>query len=132
MHKTLSQVQAILVQAGAEDVSIKYTAGAPSSVAFSILTAHGLRWYTLPANSEAVYATLVQQKLAPRFVTPEHAKRVAWRIIKDWLEAQLAIIEAKMVALDQVFLPYQETADGRTVYELYRENQAALPAPKSL
>ncbi|WP_189339127.1 hypothetical protein [Williamsia muralis] len=41
--------------------------------------------------------------MSPKYQTPEHALRVAWRITKDWVEAQLAIIETQMVTPAQVF-----------------------------
>jgi len=31
-----------------------------------------------------------------KYRTREHAARVAWRICKDWIEAQLAIVDAEM------------------------------------
>ena len=68
---------------------------------------------------------LLREKVAPRFKTPEQAERVAWRILKDWLEAQLALVQTEMVSLDCVMLPYMQADDGRTVYELYVEK--ALP-----
>jgi hypothetical protein len=49
--------------------------------------------------------------------TNEHAINVAWRVIKDWVEAQLALIEANQVKIEQVFLPYAITAQGNTLYE---------------
>jgi hypothetical protein len=55
--------------------------------------------------------------------TKEQAARIAWRIVKDWLEAQLAMIEAGLVDLQQVFLPYAQDATGRTFYKLMRERK---------
>jgi hypothetical protein len=31
---------------------------------------------------------------------------VSWRLINDWVEAQMTIVETTMVQLEQVFLPY--------------------------
>ena len=67
-----------------------------------------------------------RQKIEAKLKTLEQAQRVAWRIVKDWLEAQLAIIETEMVTLDQVMLPYMQGDNGQTVYELYRDQQLAL------
>lgn len=36
----------------------------------------------------------------------EQAVRVGWRIVRDWVEAQMALVEVEMVTLEQVFLPY--------------------------
>ena len=45
------------------------------------------------------------------------AIRTAWRIIHDWVDAQLALVEVNMVTVPQVFLPYTIMADGRTLAE---------------
>jgi hypothetical protein len=55
------------------------------------------------------------------------ASRVAWRIIKDWVDAQLAIIETEMVTLEQVFLPYMQVKDNKTLYEVMIEKRFLLP-----
>jgi hypothetical protein len=46
--------------------------------------------------------------------------RTAWRIIKDWVQAQLALVEINMVTVPQVFLPYAIMQDGRTLWERRR------------
>ena len=54
-----------------------------------------------------------------------------WRITKDWVEAQMAIVEVRMASLEQVFLPYIIAKQGQTVYEVWREQQGLLEAPKN-
>jgi hypothetical protein len=39
----------------------------------------------------------------------------------------MAIVETKMVQLEQVFLPYVITPDGRSLYEHVRDAQFVLP-----
>lgn len=127
VSRTIGQVQALLVEAGARSISTNYDeVGTPTGVAFSIQTAFGVRSFMLPVTAGRVEAVLVREKVEPRYRKPEHAERVAWRIVKDWLEAQLAIIRTEMVTLDQVMLPYMSDDSGRTIYELYRDQQLAL------
>lgn len=54
------------------------------------------------------------------------AERVAWRILKDWVEAQMALLDIEMVRFEEIFLPYIETKNGRTVYERLEEKQFLL------
>jgi len=64
----------------------------------------------------------------------EQAARVAWRVVKDWLEAQLAMIEAGMVDLEQVFLAYAQNPAGETIYEVMRSQRFSnllLEQPKT-
>jgi hypothetical protein len=79
-------------------------------------------YFRLPVNWQAIQSTLVDiqrknTKLERQIAEQEHAVDVAWRVIKDWVEAQLALIEANQVTIEQVFLPYAITAEGKTLYE---------------
>jgi hypothetical protein len=123
--QTVGQVIDILVKGGANEVLTTYEAGAPTGIAFGLVTPIGPQRYRLPVHADKVHAVLGRCRVEPRFQTPEHADRVAWRILKDWIEAQLAIVRTEMVSIDQVMLPYMGTADG-TVYELFRDHQLAL------
>lgn len=127
--RTIGQVQGLLVEAGARQVMTEYDdVGRALGIAFAVHTANGVRTFVLPVDSERVLKVLVRDGVPPRYATPEHGERVAWRIVKDWVEAQLAIIRTEMVTLDQVMLPYMRGGDGRTVYELYLDQQLALPS----
>lgn len=133
VSRTVGQVQGLLVEAGARKVITDYDdVGTVTGISFAVETVAGPRGFTLPVHWERVEAVLRREKLPARYSTPEHAERVAWRIVKDWLEAQLAIIRTEMVTLDQVMLPYMRSGDGRSYYELYRDDQLALPAGDSL
>lgn len=127
--RTIAQVQSILVKAGARQVLTEFSAGGtPTGVAFAIETPHGLRNYRLPVDVAAVTQVMRNDReTPPRFRTPQQAERVGWRILKDWIEAQLAIVSTQMVAFDQVMLPYMSTGGEQTVYDLYLAQQLALP-----
>jgi len=128
-QRTVSQIQAMLAGVGARRVMVEYDdAGRVTGVAFTVHTVHGERSFFLPAAAEKVAGVLSRQRVPARYATLEHAERVAWRIVKDWLEAQLAIIATEMVTLDQVMLPYMASGDGRTMWDLYLDQQLALPA----
>lgn len=125
--KTAGEVQTILAKAGASGVAMQFDSGQPVALAFTAMTPFGLREFTLPTNWQSVQRVLRKQKVQASFLTEEHAKRVAWRIVKDWVEAQLAIIQTEMVTIDQVMLPYMRNGDdGATVFEQYQQRQQLL------
>lgn len=67
-----------------------------------------------------------EKKNSPRSnikATMEQAERVAWRILKDWVEAQMALLDIQMVRFEEIFLPYIETGNGQTIYERLEEKQ---------
>lgn len=134
VEKTLVEIHKRLVTAGARNVSTDYAEGLATAVSFVIATPIGAFAYRLPADAEAAWRVLTQQARSHKlgrsaaFFTREQAARVAWRIVKDWLEAQLALIELEMATIDQVMLPYLVTDSGATLYEAFRDRQLALPA----
>ena len=69
-------------------------------------------------NYDAVFEILTNDGIKKRDAEGrmEQAQRVAWRILKDWIESQIALMESGMVCMEEVFLPYMLAGD-RTVYD---------------
>lgn len=121
---TLGAIQGQLVKHGAKKIMQDYDDdGRILALSFLIETPTGPRGIRLPANVDAVHAVLIRQKVK---CDREHAERVAWRIVKDWVEAQMAILESEMVQMDEIFLPYMVNNTGQTVFQVYRNNQLML------
>lgn len=124
VYTTLGAIQGQLVKHGARKIMQDYDdAGHITALSFSIETPNGPRGIRLPANVDAVWAVLTRQKVK---CDREQAERVAWRIVKDWVEAQMAILESEMVQMDEIFLPYMIDASGQAVFEYYRQNQRLI------
>lgn len=124
--KTIGEVQSMLGRAGASAVAVRYEDKEPAGLSFTLITAIGERAYTMPVNVAGVAKILrsdPKTRTRSAYITPEHAARVAWRVVKDWLEAQLAIIDANMVTLDQVMLPYVHVDGGKTLYDAFRDRE---------
>lgn len=121
------EIQSMLAKAGASKILADYDLdGNIVSLSFQLKTDQGEISFKLPTAWEPVLGVLKRQRVTAKYQSPEHALRVAWRITKDWVEAQLAIIETQMVTTAQVFLPYAITKDGSTVYEYMANNQTLL------
>lgn len=121
---TTGQIQGKLVQHGARRIMLEYDAeGFPYSICFEINTKFGYRVVRLPARVEKVQKVLEKQHVKSDF---EQAQRVAWRILKDWVEAQMAILESEMVSFEELFLPYMITDNGSTVFESINQKQNLL------
>ncbi|WP_101908859.1 hypothetical protein [Marasmitruncus massiliensis] len=121
---TLGAIQGQLVKHGAKKILQDYDDnGRITALSFMIDTPSGLRGIRLPANVDAVHKVLIRQKIK---CDREQAERVAWRIVKDWIEAQMAILESEMVQMDEIFLPYMVNNNGQTFFEAYQNNQLML------
>jgi hypothetical protein len=119
-ERTISEIQAILVKAGADAVMLEYSAGKTTGFAFRINTPQGIIHYKLPVNVRGVKASMVRDGVKHHDLEAQ-AYRVSWRILKDWIEAQMGIIQAGMAELAQVLLPYARTDHGDTVYERFQQ-----------
>jgi len=127
-EKTAGEIQRKLAIAGAEAILSEYDKeGVLCAMSFRINNL----FFRLPINIEGVYKALQGSRLPAKKKTYEQAAKVAWRIIKDWIEAQVAIIEAGQAELDQVFLPYAVNHDQRTLYEIAKDNGFKMLSAKN-
>jgi len=134
--RTVREIQDMLARHGADAIGVRYADRQPVGVYFQLTGPGGgqQQSYTLPVDVAAMSKLLAAQHADGTINTKnmrrdvllsnEHAARVAWRVVKDWLEAQLAIIETQMVAFDQVMLPYLITGpNSQTLYDEYRTRE---------
>lgn len=137
VERTVAEVQALLGRHGASETSVIFEDGAAVGMGFTLRTPHGERHFRLPVNIAAMQRLLLSEeaagafkgarRAAGHFTSDEHAARVAWRVVKDWVEAQMALVAAEMARVDEVFLPYL-VVEGRsgTLYARYRQHEDAL------
>jgi hypothetical protein len=126
-QKTVMEIQAMLAKAGASAILADYdTEGNIVALSFRLQNEGQDISFKLPTAWQPVLETLKRQNVPRSLQTPEQALRVAWRITKDWVAAQLAIIETRMVTTAQVFLPYAITKSGQSVYEHIASNMGLL------
>lgn len=131
--KTAAEMSKMLAQHGANRVTVTFENGLHAGLEFTLATPHGPREFSLPIDVDAVLRLLEKQSkggtIRKGYSNIEQAERTAWRVAKDWLAAQLAIIEAQMATLDEVMLPYLIVEPGperKTLYARYREHEASL------
>ena len=129
VEKTVGQIQMALAEAGAASILVEYDNDRIlSSVSFRIPYNGSLVSFRLPAQLDPIYVILQNDDRVPRKLKArEQAARVAWRIIKNWVEAQLAIVEAEQVEMVEVFLPFdQNPKTGETVFKQLANNNFEL------
>lgn len=134
-HKTIADISQLLAKAGASAVMHDYdNNGNIVALSFKIKLNDNDIAFRLPTDWRPVLQVLERQRdearrSGKRFrveVNQAQALRVAWRITKDWVEAQVAFIETMMVTTAQVFLPYAVTNTGQSLYEYIGQNTNLL------
>lgn len=127
VEKTIGEIQAMLAKAGASRTMTEYDdTGNIVALSFQLKLGEDFIAFKLPTDWRPVRDVLLRQRAVPEYRAEEQARRTAWRITKDWIDAQLAIIETKMVTTAQVFLPYAVTNSGESLYEHIAQNNQLL------
>ena len=142
VERTVTEIEKLLAQSGAEKILKEYDGnGGVLSISFRIQTERGSLSFKLPMNEQAVMQVINnqtgeykrtkygQQRIIPRkfYNDKEQARRVGWRIIKDWLEAQLALFFLQMVKIEEIFLPYMyNERTGQTMFQMLEKRDFKL------
>lgn len=128
VSKTIGEISEILGKAGATSISTQYEKNIPSALFFCIEVSGAPINFKLPANWLGVAKCIREDQSIPRAFKndDDQARRTAWRIIKDWVEAQMALIESGQAELAEVFLPYAVMNTGRTLFQKFTTNTQLL------
>lgn len=131
--RTAGQIVGLLASHGVRAVQIEHDGfGVPSALSFKVELTGREFFYRLPARAEGVLDALQADKKVPRSEKNlEHARRVAWRITKDWVEAQFALVDAGAAEVGEVFLPYLLVAPNVTLYQRVLSTPALLGLPEA-
>jgi hypothetical protein len=120
---------------GATHFAIRNEGSRPAAITFTVNFKDRPLNFLLPVNHKSIWQMLKVDKKANAVLKKaqikndeEHAFNVGWRIVKDWIEAQLALVEVEMVKIEVVFLPYLiVNSDGDTLSKkLYDGNGLKL------
>lgn len=141
VSQTVFRIEQVLIKCGVTGIMKEYagTAGKVIAITFQIEAPGGKVTIRLPANEEralealwldyvdgdklsadgnSVMWTSRKRKTKKDFTI--QAERTAWKIIQDWVEVQMSMIQLKQAETLEVFLPY--IYDGKTtVYSRIRD-----------
>ena len=117
-NRSIEEIQTALVKNGATGVLYEYEQGTGriAALKFRLLIKGNEVGFALPVQWRRFQAVLKKQGIA-RAEDEDYVYRVAWRNIRDWVLAQMALYETMIVELPQVFLPFAMDRAGKTLYE---------------
>ncbi len=122
--KSVAEIQKILAAHGVKQISVMYEAGEPDGMRFSIEFFGQWIEYVMPCNVMGVLGVLSRSKGVPNSkATRAQARRVAWRILKDWTEAQMAMVQVENAQLAEVFFTYATDESGKTFFQAFSESK---------
>lgn len=139
--KSIFRIEAKLIEAGASHILKEYDERKQvSALSFTLMIDRNTLQrvpFRLPANVKAVAAVLKKRARTVRqeMAVAEQAPRTAWKLMLDWLDVQLSLIEMGQAEPMQVFLPYAAQPGRPSFYEVLKADGyralPGLPAPKN-
>ena len=116
-NRSIAEIQDSLVKNGAIGMQMMYEKGTGriSALQFVLEIEEQKVPFSLPIEWRSFQEVLKQNGVS-RYKDEDYCYRVAWRCIRDWVLAQMALYETQMVELPQVFLPFATSKDGGTLY----------------
>jgi hypothetical protein len=117
--RSIQEIQDSLVKHGATGVLMEYEPGTGriAALKFKLPFRDNDLSFQLPVEWRKFKAVLLEQRVR-RAQDDDVAYRIAWRCIRDWVLAQMALFETNMVEIPQVFLPFAVAKGGvSTLYD---------------
>ncbi len=122
--KTIGEIESLLARNGAKSIMKEYDKdGSVCQLCFVLKVRQNELPFALPLREDSILKLLENQRQARKipaaYVNKEQAKRIGWRILRDWVDAQLALVEIGMVQIEEVFMPYLwNPVSKKTLYEM--------------
>lgn len=130
-NKTILEVEGILLKFGAQGIYKEYQGTKVNSITFFI-NKNGQRIpFKIPMSiekSRRVVENAVKEGKLPRKFLQEplrsdQGERIAWRIIKDWIDSQLSLLEMHFADAIEILLPYAyNPVEDKTMYQRFMEH----------
>ncbi len=124
---SVNHIEKRLVSCGATDILKLYEDKKLSGIAFIIVINEKRVPFRLPARIDKIEKKLTGNVKRPRKGTVgrihEQAERTAWKLLSDWVDIQISLIELDQAELMEVFLPYAyDHSKQETLYDKYKAN----------
>ena len=125
---SIINIERLLVKHGARQILKTYDPnGRVDSICFIITTQGTEMPFRLPARVKECERFLMDEttrrtKAETRKKIPAQAERTAWKILMDWVEAQMAMIELAQVEFMEVFMSYlYDPRSEQTFYQIAKD-----------
>ncbi len=127
-EKSIMFIERTLAAHGVTDINKRYDDQQRVTAIMFIIPVNGQDMaFKLPARvseCERVLEGMLSRRAQPetRKKIPAQAQRTSWKIVADWVEAQMAMIELAQVEIMEVFLPYlYDNRTEQTLFETVKE-----------
>jgi hypothetical protein len=137
--RSVAHIEAVLAAHGAQSVLKQYDPETRKliAVSFFMQIGHKLIPFRLPARADQVFILFrnAMKRTTPGILekAQEQAERTAWKIISDWVDAQMALVDLQQAEIAEIFMPYMWNDKlGKSLYQIAQDKGFnMLEAPRS-
>lgn len=125
--KSILHIERRLTQNNVRSIMKTFEGERVTGIAFIVSTPGGELPFKLPANVDRVEKKLLSlrsrvSKSTARFVK-EQAERTAWKILADWIDIQMTLVELDQAEMAEVFMPYlHDYKTDTTLFDHWKKN----------
>jgi len=137
-NRSIEEIQRALVANGATGVLYEYekATGRIAALKFILILDDKQVGFALPVEWRRFQQVLKndhelehqgrRSRTKPRYMDEDYVYRVAWRCLRDWVLAQMALYATQIVDMPQIFLPFAVGKGGKTFYEQVMDGKFLL------
>ncbi len=135
-EKSILHIERALVSHGAKNIFKNYGSGRLIGFAFGIEINGKEVPFKIPARIDRVEKRLKETVKKPHKGTMkrigEQAEKTAWKILADWVDIQMTLVDLDQVELMEVFLPYAYDAiKNQTLFDKVKNGTFKLLSEKN-
>jgi hypothetical protein len=131
-ERSARAISAELVTIGATQISLRYRSGEVVGLTWSMPVRGTDVNFAMPARTAGVLKSLLERQKGPvsaerRQQLEERARRIAWRALLHWVEAQVVLAKSGIVEPAEPFCAYAMD-HGKSLYECFAVETGRQPA----
>lgn len=131
-RNTFEKIQEILSYHGAQKIMFDYENRKVAAISFAMEIEGQIMGFKIPAYVENVTQILYggkdrwnrEKKITQ--LQKDQAYKTAWANIRDWIDAQMALVATKQAKINHIFLPYLVMGNGETLANHIEKNPSLL------
>lgn len=131
VDRTSAEIRTMLRAAGATAILEEYDQAHITALSFKFAVNGQVLPFRLPLRVDGVLKVLqadaAKGRIRRTYANREQAERIAWRVLRDWVAVQMAVIEAGVLEMTEVFAAHLLVDGQHTVHEVLIGGQFLLP-----
>jgi hypothetical protein len=131
VSKSITKIEDCLVAHGAKDILKTYVDGRPNGLAFIINIGESSVPFKIPSRVDRIVSKMTEKRKRLRKGSidkiTQQAERTAWKILSDWVEIQMTIVDLDQAEIMEVFMPYiYDRSKEQTFFDKAKQNNFSM------